>query len=596
MTVTTHIELDARDHPIREVTVFLTDQAQVTRSFDLDLKAGDNKIVISHLPSLIDSHSVRVSGVGGTARLVDVACTTNTSAAHPQINHVKVRLEQEKKNVVAQKAVLLQEDGLLTTYGGTLSSQRMDLEEVSRDIQSLGQKLRDIKDAISALDDKIGALDVQIREEDRKASQSRSRVAIGIIAKEACNLSLRLIYFVSGTNWTPQYDLHASTQELNSATLSYRARVLQQTGEDWKDTALKLSTVRARASTIPRLPIYQIKISPLRGGSFGTPVPSQRSIFGSPSQVRGLFGQPAQSGSGTSHFGSGFGAAVSGPRAASQPSNEPVPVGSASDAPMQEIPAIINKSTVLTTYSVHGSSSILSDGSEHIVSIDSLQCECEHNRVAVPTLNADVFLSCKVKNLAGNHTLLSGPLTTFVDDEFIGTNVKDFDAGESFECSLGIDPLIRVTYGRTSQRAYREWIRTFGSSDTYSVNFIARTTIVNKHDEPIQNLIIRDAIHTFPSNDTNPDPHRLEALNVVLKRPAGLADTAQGQSLDVREDRRSELKREVRWCEVDNGRGGEKDGQYEWVLDLDRGQEVTLEAEWEVRCPSGQRWEEVTRA
>ncbi|KAI0075994.1 hypothetical protein K474DRAFT_1663508 [Panus rudis PR-1116 ss-1] len=597
MTMITNIELDAREHPIQEVTVFLIDQAQVIRTFDVDLKAGDNKIVIAHLPSNIDSHSVRVSGVGGTARLVDVACTTNTSAGLPQINHVKARLEQEKKNFLSQKAVLLQEDSLLTSYGGTLSSQRMDLEEAARYMQSLGQKLREIKDATSALDDKIDALDVQIREEDRKASQSRSQIAMSIVADEACNLSLRLTYFVSGASWTPQYDLHASTQELNSVTLSYRARVLQQTGEDWKDTALKLSTVRARASTIPRLPRYQLKISPPRGGLFGASaaaqyqLPGQIAVSDGQGQILQQVGQTQTQSGGVFGSWSGVNASASNPpgsqfgsqmaSASRGPFNAPAAVNPTSDTQMLEIPAIVNKSAVVTTYSVPGSSHVLSDGSEHIVSIDSFPCQCEHSRVAVPRLGADVFLSCKVKNTHGNHELLGGPLTVFVNDEFVCTTaIKDISPGGSFECSLGIDPLIRLTYRRTSQRAYHQRARMFGDIDRDSLQFIARTTIVNKHDKPINNLIIRDALPIVPSNDANPDPHRPEQMKVVLKRPAGLAEIAQGQTVDIREDK-SQFKRTVRWCEVAGGLGGEKDGQYEWVLDLDRGQQVTLEAEWE---------------
>ena len=48
----------------------------------------------------------------------------------------------------------------------------------------------------------------------------------------------------------------------------------------------------------------------------------------------------------------------------------------------------------------------------------------------------------------------------------------------------------------------------------------------------------------------------------------------------------------VYWTKVEKGRGGEKDGMYEWVCGIPAGKKVKLEAEWDVKAPSSMRWEE----
>ncbi|MCY3003367.1 MAG: DUF4139 domain-containing protein, partial [Planctomycetota bacterium] len=52
-----------------------------------------------------------------------------------------------------------------------------------------------------------------------------------------------LEYVVPGAGWRPRYELRAAS-DARSVELSYRAEVWQQTGEDWNDIELALSTAR----------------------------------------------------------------------------------------------------------------------------------------------------------------------------------------------------------------------------------------------------------------------------------------------------------------------------------------------------------------
>jgi len=79
-------------------------------------------------------------------------------------------------------------------------------------------------------------------------------------------------------------------------------------------------------------------------------------------------------------------------------------------------------------------------------------------------------------------------------------------------------------------------------------------------------------------------------VNVVLRRPEGLAELEQGQELKVGEG--SGEKRTVGWSKVVDGKGGKKEGLFEWVAEVGAGEEVTIETEWDVKAPVSLSWVE----
>src|SRR5262249_42633188 len=66
-------------------------------------------------------------------------------------------------------------------------------------------------------------------------------VVADVVANGASLLEVE--YFVGGTGWQPAYDLHAA-KDLSEVELVYRAKVWQQTREDWDDVDINLSTAR----------------------------------------------------------------------------------------------------------------------------------------------------------------------------------------------------------------------------------------------------------------------------------------------------------------------------------------------------------------
>ena len=98
-------------------------------------------------------------------------------------------------------------------------------------------------------------------------------VRIDLAANAASRATFRVSYTVRGARWAPLYDarLDSGTRERKPALeLVRRAEIVQQTGEDWTDVALSVSTVRtAKGGSGPELrPLivrYSASRAPVRG-------------------------------------------------------------------------------------------------------------------------------------------------------------------------------------------------------------------------------------------------------------------------------------------------------------------------------------------
>jgi len=71
--------------------------------------------------------------------------------------------------------------------------------------------------------------------------------------------------------------------------------------------------------------------------------------------------------------------------------------------------------------------------------------------------------------------------------------------------------------------------------------------------------------------------------SIVLHRPVGLTRLEQGEELKVGKGESGSRNRTVWWSKVVGGKGGKKEGLFEWVVEVEAGEEVTIETEWDVK-------------
>lgn len=248
----------ALETTLRDVTVF-ADRALVHRT--AGLIPGGGKFVVSGLPLSADPEQIRVRCIGGDVTDVDVTevrAPAMSGARREELRRQLVELARDEASMEDEKRIL--EAGVaavteMMTLGSSAQKPevltgKLDVAAWSSDQDALLGRLRAQKKALRELQERreeagrrrlelqaaLGAADV--------AGGALSRqVALEVVANGPSSIEIE--YVVSGAGWHPAYDLRTAS-DAKSAQLVYRADVYQQSGEDWDDVDVSLSTAEPR--------------------------------------------------------------------------------------------------------------------------------------------------------------------------------------------------------------------------------------------------------------------------------------------------------------------------------------------------------------
>ena len=256
------------DAPIVAVAVY-PDRARITRRGKVIVPAGDQTVYVEPLPLVLEQDSVRVAGRGPATVLgVDLATRHNPQAPDETV----AELERQRREAQAEVAELADDDDvqaqldafltqLARRAGGSFARSLASGEtatELSGFTESLAARLSAVRSKRRELatlrheaDDRLAAADRR-RRRDRAATHNRppfGRRRVGpeerggggdraVVRRPVCRLD----------------ELVRRTPSRRTLTLSWYGLVSQQTGEDWPECALTLSTARPTATAkVPEL-------------------------------------------------------------------------------------------------------------------------------------------------------------------------------------------------------------------------------------------------------------------------------------------------------------------------------------------------------
>ncbi|KAG8940239.1 hypothetical protein FRC04_005484 [Tulasnella sp. 424] len=271
----TTVCIDANEFPVSSVVVFRT-QAEVTRSFPIELQAGNNDLEIKGLPNSIQHDSLRIQGVGKGVTLLDHALSSSPSPFRFGANETtKVKeLRALKKAAEAELKVLSAQAEILLGYSKSMTAEHVTPEAFIEYIGVFSKAGVQNVDGTKQKEKEIEEIDAQIKKELEVSRTSSERnehlrgTIISVVLHSETDLKaaeLRITYVVNGASWMPAYEIRASTDtngQLNkTVALHYKAAVTQNTGEDWKNTKLTLNTTSPALARL-LLPHTGLKIQP----------------------------------------------------------------------------------------------------------------------------------------------------------------------------------------------------------------------------------------------------------------------------------------------------------------------------------------------
>ncbi|MFN3918543.1 MAG: mucoidy inhibitor MuiA family protein [Flavobacteriales bacterium] len=240
-------------YDITEATVFLSG-AQLKHEAKVTLDAGTNILVFEDLPAMLNKNSIQVKG-DNNFTIVNVKHANNhlrNRALSPRITRlndsiedlrfkldmrraVKTVFEEEKKMILANKEVRGENKGLNV-------DDLIDLSDFYRErLKDIEMKLLDIKLEEKKLHEQLSRLETSLAELNPSATKSTSEITVEVSTKSKTSAQIELSFLVINAGWIPAYDIRSNGIN-NPIEITYKARVFQQTGNDWENIKLTLST------------------------------------------------------------------------------------------------------------------------------------------------------------------------------------------------------------------------------------------------------------------------------------------------------------------------------------------------------------------
>jgi uncharacterized protein (TIGR02231 family) len=284
------------------VTVF-PDGASVTRVITIDVPAGDNSAVLKDFPLALDASSLRVEAEAN-AKLTIGAIDTRPPRAAPPVNLPEIdkrieALQDERGNLQGAIDAATARRKFAERFAESapagigdkgearpLAEWRAAFAAVSEEVATANTAIRDVERKQRDIDREIARL----RADRAEKPPRKLEVRIDLAAPVATKATLRVTYSVRNARWLPLYDarLDTGTKDRKPALeLVRRAEITQNTGEDWSNVSLSVSTVRtARGGSAPDLnslivqyPQPPLSAAPAGEASMQSHMPAARGVM-----------------------------------------------------------------------------------------------------------------------------------------------------------------------------------------------------------------------------------------------------------------------------------------------------------------------------
>lgn len=233
--------------------------------------AGARSLAVNCLPAALDAQSLQISADAAAVRVGEFNVLTEdrdvapAACASPLDGRIR-ELEDQIAGVKAESSALKLVDGYLRGVAsspaeGDAAAGRAAPPPTPAQITAMAEALRksgqDTFTRLHQLQRKQEALELSLKplaaERDRVAGQRAKVVTVTINLAAEREAELRLTYQVRGPGWQPSY--RATLDAAKSTVLLERqALVAQNSGEDWTNVQLTLSTGQPGRATQGRLP------------------------------------------------------------------------------------------------------------------------------------------------------------------------------------------------------------------------------------------------------------------------------------------------------------------------------------------------------
>lgn len=423
---------------IKEVTVYLSG-AQVKREGNISLKKGINYIRFDHVSAYLNSNTIQVKGTG-LYTILDV----KKSSRYPEPSNTKEEKIPKKIQLSISKLTdsITDYNYLITDLTSKISYLKIEKDMLLKNGVFSKDSLASLKESLNYLREKL--LDIHQKEQQylkhkNKTSNELSKmnqrlielqnyssnhllttnqspihyIEVTIQSTNDTKGKLDVSYYVQQAGWSPLYDIRVKNTS-SPVELIMKANIYQNSGEDWNEVPLTLSTNNPlRNKMKPQLQIWYL------------------NYYYAPS---GIYDDK--------DFKYGSGNLEVMQNAMLPESNERLKkVSSNSPAKLSTDYVVQSNLMASANYKISLPYTVKSNNQAHLVAVKKHEISCDYKYYIVPKYDKDAYI---IANLVDweDLDLLPSKANIFYDGTYIGETRINPTANDTLSLSLGNDPQI----------------------------------------------------------------------------------------------------------------------------------------------------------
>jgi uncharacterized protein (TIGR02231 family) len=407
-------------------------------------------------------------------------------------NDIEMRAKtlQTERNVLANNRMMrgeFQRDSLpllvqsidyLRKRQNDIDVELLKLQKETAQEQRLRNKLNQRLATLNAL---ISGIGIPVNNNPTKPIP---QVIVTVMAERAMVAEVSLTYFVNAAGWTASYDLRAS-KESQSVEIKHRARVFQNTGIDWKDALLTLSTgdpnqENVKPTLTPQYLAYFQQLMPASIVGYGQTM-AKKAYSNNQQNAQNSYN--------------------SGVPTDQVSLSEVVVTSAKADMEKDGVADFtqVTQNMMRVEYEIKLKYTIESDNKPHNVVIQTKTIPSVYSYSIVPKLDPDAFLMARVTDWE-DMNLIAGTARIYFDNSYIGESyINPRATNDTLLLNLGRDKSIVVTRTKVKDKC---------KDKVFSDNhFLTRTydiVVRNNKNIPIR-LVVEDQMPVTKENDIKID-------------------------------------------------------------------------------------------
>jgi len=418
-------------------TVYM-DRATLTRRAVVDVPAGSHTVVFENLSASMMVDSLRAEGkaagkvVLGALSHKLVSGTDLIAPREQALNDQLQAAEDQKRRIEAEKTGLTEKIAFLTSLSKEAAARtREEITQVDLNPDQWSQAASVVSADITTALKAVVEQDIALRAVEREIEKIKTELAmlstnqrnhyavmLPLEADSATTLTVDLSYQIPNASWTPIYDARLDTKTGKVDLIQYGS-VQQNSGEDWSDIALTLSTAQPqRGAGLPDLtPLWLSLFQPYSYGVANRAI-SMQSMESMDAQVQNAM-----------------------------PASKAPEMAGAAEPPMQEASfkaATIDTGGFVSDYKIAGPSTVKADGTTSKLLIGAFESESKLQVQIKPQMSTDAYLVAQT-TLKGEAPVLPGSVNLFRDGAFVGQGALPLlRPGQKQDLAFGVDDQIAV--------------------------------------------------------------------------------------------------------------------------------------------------------